>query len=98
LYNDPRVKDIATQTLDDFQPLCGQCNTLKGKIQKKEFESKKLWSAKGLPRYAFYDIGEDIPFEKKDYDPDDIDCKKGTYWYDILAFDKKMFEHYSKNT
>jgi len=62
-------------TLDDSQPLCEQCNTLKGKIQKKEFESKKLWSAKGLPRYALYDIEGDIPFEKKAYDPNDIDCK-----------------------
>ena len=34
LYNDPRVLDTATQTIDDFQPLCNR------NLQNARFRSK----------------------------------------------------------
>lgn len=32
LYNDPRVLDIKTQRLDDFQTLCRRCNLIKRQV------------------------------------------------------------------
>lgn len=87
-YNDERVLNIKTQNEDDFQPLCTPCNLLKRSINKKEKENKKLHSAKQIPRYQNYTF--EFPWEKKVFDEKDIDCKKGTYWYDIIEFDKNV--------
>lgn len=87
-YNDERVLNEKTQTEEDFQPLCEHCNLLKREINKKERKTKKLWSAKQLPRYR--NCNFEFPWEKKIYDEEDIDCKKGTYWYDIQEFDNSV--------
>jgi hypothetical protein len=46
LYNDERVLNIKTQTVDDFQPLCNHCNLQKRQICRLEQENKKIYSAK----------------------------------------------------
>jgi len=66
LYNDMRVLNTKTQTLDDFQPLCKHCNALKREAKKKKF------SAKELPMYSHYSIDfywEQNPEESFWYDP-----------------------------
>jgi 5-methylcytosine-specific restriction endonuclease McrA len=87
-YNDKRVLNVKTQTEEDFQPLCEHCNLLKRSINEKERKTKKLWSAKQLPRYR--NCTFEFVWEKKVYDEEDIDCKKGTYWYDIQEFDNNV--------
>lgn len=87
-YNDERVLSVKTQSEEDFQPLCTPCNLLKRSINKKEKEIKTIYSAKQLPRYRNYKFI--FPWEKKMYDEEEIDCKKGTYWYDIIEFDNNV--------
>lgn len=41
LYNDPRVLNIKTQLLSDFQPLCNHCNLQKRQICKNEKKANK---------------------------------------------------------
>ena len=41
LYNDPRVLDINTQTKEDFQPLCNNCNLRKRAVSLKRDKEKK---------------------------------------------------------
>jgi hypothetical protein len=89
LYNDPRVLDVKTQSIDDFQPLCNHCNLLKRTICKKEIESNKLYSAKNISRYKQYDF--EFPWEKKSFNLQDISCKIDTYWNDPVEFDKKIY-------
>ena len=90
LYNDPRVLDTKTQMLDDFQPLCQHCNTQKRQICKKERETGVLYSAKNIPQFQSYSF--EFTWEPKTLDLTDPDCKKGTYWYDPIEFNKKIYE------
>lgn len=89
LYNDLRVLDIKTQNLEDFQCLCGHCNKLKGKVCAKERANERLFSAKDIDRYKQYPF--EFPWEKKAFDKHDINCKKDTYWYDPVEFERKIF-------
>ena len=89
LYNDTRVLDVNTQKLDDFQPLCNHCNLQKRQICKEEEEKKKLYSAKNIQRYKQYKF--EFPWEKKNFDKRDINCKNDTYWFDPVEFDNKIF-------
>lgn len=91
LYNDPRVLDMKTQQLDDFQALCNHCNLQKRQVCKREKETGLLYSAKQIPKYAIYDF--DFIWEKKKLDLKDKDCKKDTYWYDPIEFSRKIYEH-----
>jgi hypothetical protein len=93
LYNDPRVLDTKTQTLDDFQPLCQHCNTQKRQICKKERETGVLYSAKNIPQFQCYSF--EFTWEPKTLDLTNPDCKKGTYWYDPIEFNKKIKEYMS---
>lgn len=88
LYNDERVLDIKTQTIDDFQALCNHCNLQKRIICQKEKENQKLYSAKEIP--SLNALGIDFPWEKKIYDKNDINCKKDTFWYDPIEFYRKI--------
>ena len=83
LYNDPRVHNINTQLISDFQPLCNSCNIIKARtFVKTEKEGKRqpapyLYLSLGLP--SFIEGGEH-------FDPNDVYGMKGTYWYDIEAY------------
>jgi hypothetical protein len=89
LYNDPKVLNISTQKIDDFQPLCNHCNLQKRQICKNEIKFTKLYSAKNIARYQQYNFL--FPWEMKIYDKNDINCKKDTYWYDPIEFERKIY-------
>lgn len=86
-YNDARVLNSKTQTIDDFQVLCNKCNKdLKHQDNVKEKKNKKLFSAKELGTFPFLMDDFEYPWEKKVFDEKDPNCKKDTYWYDIKEF------------
>ena len=91
LYNDDRVLDVKTQTLEDFQPLCNHCNLQKRQVCINEKESKKLYSAKNIARYRQYEFG--FHWEMKAYDKGLPSCKADTFWYDPVEFDRKIYYH-----
>jgi hypothetical protein len=89
LYNDERVLNTKTQTVDDFQPLCNHCNLQKRQICRLEQEVGRVYSAKNIQRYKFYDF--EFPWEKRNYDKLDIHCKTDTFWYDPVKFDTNIY-------
>tara|TARA_B110000971_G_scaffold177757_1_gene183504 strand:- start:400 stop:1140 length:741 start_codon:yes stop_codon:yes gene_type:complete len=98
LYNDPRVLDKKTQTLDDFQPLCNNCNLRKRAVSMKTVKEKKR-QPPPLDRLA---MNGGIEFTRGDetFDPNDPNAMVGTFWYDPIAFGKeslKMNSHKSYN-
>jgi hypothetical protein len=93
LYNDNRVLIIETQLISDFQPLCNHCNLQKRQICKIEEQQKKIYSAKNIERYKIYPF--EFPFEKKNFDKTDINCKYGTFWFDPVEFDKNIYYYSS---
>lgn len=84
LYNDPRVLSTATQTLDDFQPLCNHCNLQKRQVAKKTRETGKRYGATNIAQLALFGI--DFLEGDESFDPADPKAMVGTYWYDPLAF------------
>lgn len=82
LYNDPRVHNINTQLISDFQPLCNACNLKKRADCRKTKEQGKRQPAPfqllqvGCP--AFIE-GDEI------FDENGLGMK-GTYWYDVQAY------------
>uniref|UniRef100_A0A6C0I0G6 HNH nuclease domain-containing protein n=1 Tax=viral metagenome TaxID=1070528 RepID=A0A6C0I0G6_9ZZZZ len=88
LYNDKRVLILEEQSEEDFQPLCRRCNLQKRQHCIKEKETNKLYSGKQSQRYRSCTF--EFPWEKKNFDINDPDCKKDTFWYDILEFDRKV--------
>lgn len=93
LYNDERVLNTTTQKIWDFQPLCNHCNLQKRQICKTEEKTGKLFSAKNIQRYKIYSF--EFPWEKKVFDKTDINCKKDTYWFDPVEFDKNIYYYLS---
>lgn len=91
LYNDSRVLNVKTQLITDFQALCNHCNLQKRQVCKKEKETKKLYSAKNIPRYK--NLPFEFPWEKKIFDITDMNCKVGTYWYDPVEFEKNIYNY-----
>jgi len=89
LYNDVRVLNIKTQSIDDFQPLCNHCNLQKRQVCKTEYQNNKIYSAKNIQRYKNYPF--EFPWEKKAFDINDTNCKNETFWYDPVDFDKKIY-------
>ena len=90
LYNDPRVLNRNTQTIDDFQSLCNGCNLIKrGVSQKRDKEGKRqppppdIVAANGGILYTTGD---------ESYDPNDPNALVGTYWYDPIEFGKQCIE------
>jgi hypothetical protein len=88
LYNDPRVLNIKTQLITDFQPLCGHCNLQKRQVCKDEYKNEKIYSVKNLVRYNAYPF--EFPWEKKVFDEKNIETKVDTYWYDPVEFTYKI--------
>lgn len=84
LYNDPRVLDTKTQTIDDFQCLCNHCNLQKRQIAKMTKETGKRFPATKIPSLAPFGI--DFIQGDETYDENDVDAMKGTYWYDPVMF------------
>lgn len=93
LYNDMNVLDLKTQTIEDFQPLCNHCNLQKREVCKMEKQTGCLYSAKNIKRYQIYLF--EFPWEKKVFDINDKNCKKDTYWFDPIEFDKKIYYYSS---
>ena len=90
LYNDLKVLDIKTQTIDDFQALCRNCNKLKGSINKKMLKTKKRPSALDVPIPSLFGIA----YTKGDetFDENDPNWGIGCYWYDPIKFIKDCIE------
>jgi hypothetical protein len=84
LYNNPRVLNLETQTLDDFQSLCRHCNCQKRQIDKKTKESMKRYGATNIPCLKPYGI--DFIEGTETLDQYNSNAMKGTYWYDPIAF------------
>lgn len=90
LYNDPRVLNTKTQTLDDFQSLCNSCNLLKRQISKDTIKTGKRYGATNIP--AMKPFGIDFTVGDDKFDISDINAMVGTYWYDPVDFNKKISE------
>ena len=54
LYNDVRVLNTETQTINNFQCLCRHCNILKGKHSKKTRETGRRYGATNIPSIAVF--------------------------------------------
>lgn len=87
--NDLRVSNLATQNLNDFQPLCKAANDVKRHICKQCKESNKRWDAKNISGnpYSFYAGDENYTEE--------LGCK-GCYQYDPVAYRKESVKKISK--
>lgn len=92
LYNDPRVLDIKTQTIDDFQCLCNHCNLQKREIIKQTKKNKKRYKATNIESLKIYCI--DFIEGDETIDFNNINAMKGTYWYDIKAFHKYIYDNF----
>lgn len=77
--NDSRISNLATQKIDDFQPLCKAANDIKRQICKRCKQSNKRWSAKNIlgNPYDFYDGDEN--YDEK------LGCV-GCYQYDPVTY------------
>jgi hypothetical protein len=89
IYNDESVLDTATQTIEDFQPLCNHCNLQKRQIFKEEVRDQRIYSAKNMQKYQIFPF--EFPWEKKAFDVKDLTTKKYTYWYDPVEFNRKLY-------
>jgi len=95
LYNDSRVLNTKTQTIDDFQSLCRHCNCQKRQVEKKTKKTSIRYGATKIPSLAIFGIDfiegdETINFE-------DVNALKGTYWYDPVEFMKYIKLKLTKN-
>ena len=91
LYNDPRVLNLDSQLIADFQTLCNHCNLQKRQVCKREKETGIIYSAKNIQQFAELDC--DFHWEPKIIDINDIDTKKGSYWYDPKEWVKNLYKH-----
>jgi len=91
VYNDPRVLDTKTQTLEDFQCLCNHCNLQKRQIAKETRSSGKRYGATRIPQLAVFGI--DFIQGDETFDQDNPNAMIGTYWHDPVAFMTYIKEH-----
>lgn len=89
LYNDPRVLNVNTQEVDDFQILCRHCNDQKRNCMVKTRNTGKRYGATRIPQLAYHGI--DFIEGDETFDVNDINAMKGTYWYDPVEFMKFLF-------
>lgn len=82
---DPRVSNLATQKIEDFQPLCKAANDIKRHICKKCRETNKRWDATNIlgNPYSFYEGNEDYSA--------DLGCV-GCYQYDPVEYRKRCIK------
>lgn len=88
LYNDTRVLDIHTQTLDDFQCLCRHCNLQKRQVAKETKKTGRRYGATNILHLSVF--GVDFVEGDETFDPSNSDAMVGTFWYDPLEFMKKL--------
>ena len=93
LYNDARVLNKETQTIDDFQCLCNHCNLQKRQIAKITKKTKKRIGATTIPSLAIFGI--DFTTGDETFDETDVNAMVGTYWYDPVAFMKHIKTHFT---
>ena len=84
LYNDERVLNSKTQTIDDFQPLCKHCNDQKRETINYSKRTGKRYPATNIPMMRRFGI--DFVEGNDSYDPSDINAMVGTFWYDPVEF------------
>lgn len=88
LYNDARVLNLQTQTINDFQPLCKHCNDVKRQVYKNAKRTKNAPPVLPLPFFkSFIDI-LDLQYNVQNdtlFDPEDMTAIKDNFWYDPLA-------------
>lgn len=87
LYNDPRVLNINTQKISDFQVLCNHCNLQKRQTIKNMKETGKRYSALNIPSVSIFNIAFTKGNEK--YNKNNPKWGEGTYWNDPCDFIKK---------
>ena len=87
LYNDPRVLNMETQTLNDFQSLCNGCNLRKREAAKKTRETGERYPATNRPDLKHYGI--DFVKGNKTYDKNDPNAMVGSFWNDPPYFRKE---------
>jgi hypothetical protein len=96
LYNDKRVLNTITQTIDDFQSLCNHCNLVKRQVSKDTKITKKKYGATNIPHLKEFGIdfisGVETLIETIDGKPN-INAMVGTFWYDPIEFMKKIKEN-----
>lgn len=95
LYNDPRVLNAKTQTIDDFQCLCNHCNLQKRQVSKVTKERGKRVGATTIASLSIFGI--DFVEGDDKFDEKDVNAMVGTYWYDPVEFMKKIKEKLLKN-
>ena len=88
LYNDSRVLNLATQTVDDFQCLCNHCNLQKRQVSKVTKEKGCRVGATTIPSLAIW--GVDFVSGDETFDDSDVNAMVGTYWYDPVEFMIKL--------
>lgn len=89
ILNNPRVLDINTQTIDDFQPLCTYHYHIKQQYMRQMLITKirppcpdMFFVSHGI----YYIEGTEV------FDETDVNWGIGSYWYDLDAFRKKALE------
>lgn len=93
--NDNRVSNLATQRIEDFQPLCKAANDVKRQICKECKQTNKRWDAKNLKGnpYSFYEGSAEYT--------ENLGCK-GCYQYDPVEYRKqsakRIAQEASQNT
>jgi adenine-specific DNA-methyltransferase len=88
LYNNPRVSNLKTQTVDDFQALCKHCNCQKRYTYTWQTTNSKRYPARLIPAIGVFETDFVCGGEK--FDPDSVDAMVGTYWYDPIQFMKEI--------
>ena len=84
-----RVSNPATQSLDDFQPLCKAANDVKRQICKECKQSGKRWDAQNIK-------GNPYPFYEGDIEYTEALGCVGCYQYDPVAYRKSCVARVSK--
>ena len=82
LKNNPRVLNIKTQYISDFQVLCKKCNDMKRGYKKIMIDTCK----------RIISPFKNVPFIKGDESLDikNPDCLVGSYWYDCEVFNDSL--------
>ena len=82
--NCPRVCNRETQTIDDFQPLCGSCNSLKSRHESRARRNNKRYGATNFGYTVDFLVGDET------LDENDPNWYIGTYWGDVLRFRQNL--------
>jgi hypothetical protein len=89
LYNDPRVLNIKTQTIDDFQTLCKHCNDQKRQTYVWQEKNNKRYPTTLIPQFKIFNIN--YIYGDETYNKNDINAMVGTYWYDPIYFMQHIY-------